>query len=47
MKYGVIITFMGSEQPDREVEVFYDGRDSFVGYSDEEIEDILKRRDVP
>ena len=45
MKYGVIITFMGSEQPDREVEVFYDGRDSFVGYSDEEIEDILKSRD--
>ena len=25
MKYGVVITFMGSEQPDREVEVFYDG----------------------
>lgn len=44
MKYGVIITFMGSEQPDREVEVFYDGRDSFEGYSDEEIKDILSER---
>ncbi len=44
MKYGTVITFMGSEQPDREVEVFYDGRDSFAGYSDEEIEDILKDR---
>ncbi len=45
MKYGVIITFMGSEQPDREVEIFYDGRDSFVGYSYEEIEDILRSRE--
>lgn len=44
MKYGVIITFMGSEQPDREFEVFYDGRDSFEGYSDEEIKDILRER---
>ena len=44
MKYGVIITFMGAEQSDREVEVFYDGRDSFVGYSDEEIKDILSER---
>ncbi len=45
MKYGVIITFMGSEQPDRVVEVFYDGRDSFAGYSDEEIRDILRSRE--
>ncbi len=44
MKYGVVINFMGSEQPDREVEILYDGRDSFAGYSDEEIEDILKDR---
>lgn len=44
MKYGVVITFMGSEQPDRETEIFYDGRDSFEGYNDEEIEDILKDR---
>ncbi len=44
MKYGVIITFMGSEQPDREVEIYYDGRDSFAGYSNEEIEDILRNR---
>ena len=44
MKYGVVITFMGSEQPDRETEIFYDGRDSFAGYTDEEIEDILKDR---
>ena len=44
MKYGVVITFMGSEQPDREVEVFYDGRESFAGYTDEEIEEILKDR---
>ncbi|MBQ5535091.1 MAG: hypothetical protein IIU07_07325, partial [Lachnospiraceae bacterium] len=44
MPYGVVITFSGSEQPDREVEVFYDGRDAFEGYSDEEIETILKDR---
>lgn len=44
MKYGVVITFSGSEQPDRETEIFYDGRDSFAGYTDEEIEDILKDR---
>ncbi|MCR4922923.1 MAG: hypothetical protein K5931_02810 [Lachnospiraceae bacterium] len=44
MKYGLVITFKGSEQPDREVEIFYDGRDSFAGYSDEEIEDILRDR---
>ncbi len=44
MKYGAVITFMGSEQPDREVEIFYDGRDSFSGYTNEEIEDILKDR---
>ena len=44
MKYGVVITFMGSEQPDRETEIFYDGRESFAGYTDGEIEDILKDR---
>ena len=44
MKYGVIITFMGSEQLDREVVIFYDGKDSFEGYSDEEIKDILSER---
>ena len=44
MKYGCIIHFIGSEQPDSEIEVFYDGRDSFEGYSDEEIEDILRER---
>ncbi len=44
MEYGVVITFMGSEQGDREVEVFYDGRESFDGYTDEEIENILKKR---
>jgi hypothetical protein len=44
MKYGVVITFMGSEQPDREREIFYDGRDSFAGYTDEEIADILSDR---
>ena len=43
-KYGVVITFMGSEQPDREVEVFFDGRDSFSGYTDEEIKSILHDR---
>ncbi len=44
LKYGLVITFMGSEQPDREVEIFYDGRENFAGYSDEEMEDILKDR---
>lgn len=44
MKYGVVITFTGSEQPDREVELFYDGRDSFAGYTNEEIKGILKDR---
>ena len=44
MKYGVVITFMGSEQPDREIELFYDGRESFAGYTNEEIENILKDR---
>ena len=44
MKYGVVITFMGSEQPDREVEVFYDGESSFTGYTDEEIAEILGKR---
>ena len=44
MKYGVVITFMGSEQPDREAEIFYDGRELFSGYTDEEIEEILKDR---
>lgn len=44
LPYGVIITFMGSEQADHEVEMFYDGSDSFVGYTDKEIESILKDR---
>ncbi len=44
MPYGVVITFMGSEQANHEVEMFYDGSDSFVGYTDMEIESILKDR---
>ncbi len=44
MPYGLVITFMGSEQGDREREIFFDGRDSFAGYTDEEIESILKDR---
>jgi len=44
MKYGIVITFMGSEQPNREVEVFYDGESSFTGYTDEEIAEILGKR---
>lgn len=44
MPYGVVITFSGSEQPDREVEIFFDGREAFEGYSDEEIAAILKDR---
>ncbi|MCR5033556.1 MAG: hypothetical protein K6A92_11940, partial [Lachnospiraceae bacterium] len=44
MPAGVVITFMGSEQADREVEVYFDGRDSFEGYSDEEITEILQQR---
>ncbi|MCR5775391.1 MAG: hypothetical protein K6G42_09940 [Lachnospiraceae bacterium] len=43
-KYGVVITFKGSEQADKEVEVFYDGRESFEGYTNGEIEEILKER---
>ena len=44
MKYGVVITLKGCEQSDQEVEVFYDGRASFMGYTDEEIGAILKER---
>ena len=44
MNYGVVITFMGCEQSDKEVELFYDGRASFMGYTDEEIRTILKDR---
>ena len=44
MKYGLVITFMGSEQADREKVIFYDGRDSFEGYTDEEIKEILRDR---
>lgn len=43
LPYGVVITFMGSEQPDHEMALWYDGSD-FVGYTDEEIEYILKMR---
>ncbi len=44
MKYGVVVTFKGSEQPEKEVQVFYDGRESFARYTSEEIEEILKDR---
>ncbi len=44
MPYGAVITFTGSEQADHEEEVFYDGRESFEGYTDEEIKSILKSR---
>lgn len=44
MLYGLVITFKGSEQGDREEEIFYDGRDSFKGYSEDEIESVLKER---
>lgn len=44
MPYGVVITFMGSEQPNHEVEMLYDGSNSFDGYTDMEIESILKDR---
>lgn len=44
VKYGVVITFKGSEQADHEIEIFYDGRESFAGYTKEEIEDILVDR---
>ena len=44
MKKGVVVTFKGSEQADREVAVFFDGSDSFEGYRDEEIGEILEER---
>ncbi|MCR5746318.1 MAG: hypothetical protein K6G03_01245, partial [Lachnospiraceae bacterium] len=44
MPVGVVITFRGSEQADHEVLIFYDGRESFEGYTDKEIEEILKSR---
>ena len=44
MKKGVVVTFKGSEQADREVAVFFDGADSFEGYTDEEIREILEER---
>lgn len=41
---GAVITFMGCEQADHEVAVLYDGTDFFKGYTDKEIECILKTR---
>ncbi|MCR5255205.1 MAG: hypothetical protein K6D96_04665 [Acetatifactor sp.] len=43
MPAGVIIIFSGSEQADEEVDLLYDG-DVFTGYSEPEIEDILRSR---
>ncbi len=41
---GVIVTFHGSEQADKDLEIFYDDGKIFEGYSKDEIKEILKKR---
>ncbi|XME04460.1 hypothetical protein QYZ88_018380 (plasmid) [Lachnospiraceae bacterium C1.1] len=44
MPAGVIVTFIGSEQADDVIEIYYDDQENFDGYSYDEIEEILKNR---